>query len=329
MDFLKDLIDKKQKENKEKSEMIGQKYIKRGQLDKLEQEKYYAEQAKLDEERILKKQKISQSIIDVSLLKPKKDVAFDLNVDKAIAIKFLRERGEPILLFGETDQERVLRLKGIIEKYESNPELTLNQLFQVAEQEILSKDLLNEKLEKVQHVDTEADIDTTLISTSLLETDESKVLYLIGVYFRRLIKEWGIYLDARSDDEKRSPQGKLITATHAQSLQSMKHFFKAMRKKALPVDVIWRITEICTYLQQREYMMANDSYLRLAIGNSAWPIGVVSVCMHERPSDDKTQTTVAHALNDEKQRKYIQSIKRLMTFAQTKWPNADVSKNVG
>jgi pre-mRNA-splicing factor 18 len=38
---------------------------------------------------------------------------------------------------------------------------------------------------------------------------------------------------------------------------------------------------------------------------------------------------VAHALNDEKQRKWIQSIKRLMTFAQTKYPNPDVSKNVG
>lgn len=34
-------------------------------------------------------------------------------------------------------------------------------------------------------------------------------------------------------------------------------------------------------------------------------------------------------LNDEVSRKYIQSLKRLMTFAQTKYPPEDVSKLMG
>jgi pre-mRNA-splicing factor 18 len=37
---------------------------------------------------------------------------------------------------------------------------------------------------------------------------------------------------------------------------------------------------------------------------------------------------VAHILNDETQRKYIQAVKRLMSFAQIKYPN-DPSKNIG
>jgi len=37
---------------------------------------------------------------------------------------------------------------------------------------------------------------------------------------------------------------------------------------------------------------------------------------------------VAHILNDETQRKYIQAVKRLMSYAQLKYPN-DPSKNIG
>lgn len=42
-------------------------------------------------------------------------------------------------------------------------------------------------------------------------------------------------------------------------------------------DVLMRIAEIVHYMQQREYRMANDSYLQLSIGNAPWPIGVTAV----------------------------------------------------
>jgi pre-mRNA-splicing factor 18 len=38
-------------------------------------------------------------------------------------------------------------------------------------------------------------------------------------------------------------------------------------------DVLARITEIVQYCLERDYMKANDAYLRLSIGNSPWPIG--------------------------------------------------------
>ncbi len=34
---------------------------------------------------------------------------------------------------------------------------------------------------------------------------------------------------------------------------------------------------MCQAVQSRNYLHANDIYLRLAIGNSAWPIGVTQV----------------------------------------------------
>jgi pre-mRNA-splicing factor 18 len=52
------------------------------------------------------------------------------------------------------------------------------------------------------------------------------------------------------------------------------------------------------------------------------------VGIHERSAREKINSSkTAHVLNDEIQRKYIQSLKRLMTFCQDKYPN-DPSKSV-
>lgn len=87
-------------------------------------------------------------------------------------------------------------------------------------------------------------------------------------------------------------------------------------------------------MQMRQYQRANDAYLRLSIGNAPWPIGVTMVgwvyhtchsiiqhtdsvdSIHERSAREKIQSDqVAHVLNDEVSRKYIQSLKRLAKLA--------------
>eukprot|EP00842_Homolaphlyctis_polyrhiza_P003447 jgi/Hompol1/4102/HPOL_001723-RA len=174
------------------------------------------------------------------------------------------------------------------------------------------------------------DIDTTPISLSLLQRDRDANCNLIIIYIKRVLLEWERSLDARTDDEKRSTHGKNLTATVAQSAEYLKPFFKALKKRTLPEDILARVTEICYNMQLREYQQANDAYVRLSIGNAPWPIGVTMVGIHERSGREKIfSSQIAHALNDETQRKWIQSLKRLMTFAQTKWPPEDLSKLVG
>lgn len=57
----------------------------------------------------------------------------------------------------------------------------------------------------------------------------------------------------------------------------------------------------------RVYTQANDAYLQMAIGNAPWPIGVTMVGIHARTGREKIFSKhVAHVLNDETQRKYIQ-----------------------
>jgi len=78
----------------------------------------------------------------------------------------------------------------------------------------------------------------------------------------------------------------------------------------------------------REYTKAVQAYLTLSIGHAPWPMGVTMVGIHERAGREKIFSQhVAHVLNDETQRKYIQAMKRLMSFCQHKYPGVD-SKNV-
>ena len=37
------------------------------------------------------------------------------------------------------------------------------------------------------------------------------------------------------------------------------------------------MAEVVHHMQKRQYQRANDSYLRLSIGNAPWPIGVTMV----------------------------------------------------
>ncbi|CAM6013249.1 unnamed protein product [Sphagnum balticum] len=65
-----------------------------------------------------------------------------------------------------------------------------------------------------------------------------------------------------------------------------------------------------------------DQYIKLAIGNAPWPIGVTMVGIHEHSAYEKIYTNgVACIMNDETARKYLQPIKRLMTLCQWWYPS--------
>ncbi|SPO25384.1 related to pre-mrna splicing factor 18 [Ustilago trichophora] len=170
----------------------------------------------------------------------------------------------------------------------------------------------------------------SVLDLNLIKTDIDRVYPIIYYTLKSLLEEWADSLASRPDDIKHTMQGKLAAATQVQSADYLKPLFKKLRKRALTPDVLMRIAEIVHYMQKRQYRNANDSYLQLSIGNAPWPIGVTMVGIHERSGREKIfSSNVAHVLNDEVSRKYIQSLKRLMTFAQTKYPPEDISMMMG
>ncbi|KAF8622582.1 hypothetical protein AX15_006926 [Amanita polypyramis BW_CC] len=261
---------------------------------------------------------------------PKPESSF--NISNEETIRRLRAKGQPIRLFGENDKDRRLRLRALelIEEKDHERQGGQNDFKKALEDvENVERELKN-KNEKGKKREESTTVPVGILDLGLLKTDPDKLYPMIYYALKRTLKDWEETLDERPEYVKRSTQGKLAAATQVQSAQYLKPLFKTLKSRSLPEDMLARITEIVHYMQKREYQRANDAYLRLSIGNAPWPIGVTMVGIHERSAREKISADqVAHVLNDEVSRKYIQSLKRLLTFSQSKYLPDDISQLMG
>jgi len=147
--------------------------------------------------------------------------------------------------------------------------------------------------------------------------------------FQNWMKEWEADIDSKAEVLKRTAAGKMQIATTKQTKRYIRPLFSMLVARKVPADVVSALKQIVQLLERREYLTASDRYLQLAIGNAPWPMGVTMVGIHERSAREKIfSNQVAHIMNDDTQRKYIQSVKRIMTYLQKRYPN-DPSKNMG
>lgn len=143
----------------------------------------------------------------------------------------------------------------------------------------------------------------------------------ISAILKRFMREWDATLSARPDTDSRTPQGRIATATFAQCNVQIEPLFRVLASGGLHEEIRKHLFTICVHMERKEYIKAHDAYILLAIGKAAWPMGVTMVGIHERAGRSKIyDNKTAHILNDETQRKYIQSVKRLLSFAQSKYP---------
>ncbi|KAJ2929253.1 hypothetical protein H1R20_g7831, partial [Candolleomyces eurysporus] len=349
MDFLKAEIAAKRKVLDEDSTTISarpNKYMRRGDLERLkeEQERKAQEEKRKQEEDSKRKEAEAraaeqQARRDAAAAKSKsisssaspsespgplaseqegadaqqpKESQF--NISNEETIRRLRSKGQPIRLFGESDKERRLRLRALelIEEKDHERIGGQNDFKKALEDVENIERQMHSKGSKKKGKDG-SDATDSVLDLDLVKTDPDKLYPIIYYALKRILKEWGESMDERPIEVKQSRLGKLAAAT-----------------QSLPSDMLARIAEIVHHVQKRQYQRANDSYLRLSIGNAPWPIGVTMVGIHERSAREKISADqVAHVLNDEVSRKYIQSLKRLITFSQTKYPPADISQLMG
>ena len=155
---------------------------------------------------------------------------------------------------------------------------------------------------------------------------KEKVVYK---YFRSLLKLWDNELRVREPAECISAKGKLETKTFKQCKDHIKPLLKMCKKKTVEVDILDKLFDIVKSCEEGNFRVAHDHYYIAAIGNAAWPIGVTSIGIHERSSRERINTQkVAHVMNNELQRKYLTSVKRLLTFAQSMRPDVPPSMKV-
>lgn len=287
-------LKQKRKREEEEAEAKQAREEKRRKL--AEESRRRREEQEADEERARRKRLGLPELIKET----SEEVDADDIKDEELVEK-LREMGQPITLFGESHKQRLRRFRKLGIVMTTGPIPT-------------SLELVEEKDMKVDTVPKG-------------EAERKFLFRQLASYFTMILKEWETALEQEKRDTFAS---KAAYNAMVQSKENMTPLFRKFEKGDVDEGVLEPIVEIVKAAQERRYVDANDGYLRLSIGKAAWPIGVTMVGIHERSAREKLhESDKGHVMGDEVTRKFLQSIKRCLSFAQVRWPPEDIRQLMG
>jgi pre-mRNA-splicing factor 18 len=251
----------------------------------------------------------------------------------------LRALSLPIRLFGESLEGRILRLQRALEQQtvQSKTQTEMDE-FRLGKGHGIRNPFLdrkgdNDQDEKKKKTGLVGESASSVAVATKQEPEENDVSNdphkKVYRYLKGLLNQWEDELALRPESSKRTAAGKNETKTLKQCKDYIRPLFKQLKTRKLEEGLLHHMIKIVDYCKEGEFVRAHDAYLDLAIGRSAWPIGVTMVGIHARSGRAKIEAAnVAHVMNSELHRKYLTSVKRLMTYAQKKADNVDPSKKV-
>jgi len=238
-----------------------------------------------------------------------------------ITIK-LRKYGQPVFLFGETEEDRKSRLDQYERDHLIDTEIAVNAISDKVKIEVDVDREGGERSSKrmrVEEIPSSAVREEKYVRSAALVyrgKDKHKFMYH---FFKALLHEWEADVDTRKEELHKTALGRQEMLVCKQTREYLRPFFQTCRDKSIPDDVAESLYKMAECLSDLDYKGANDAYISIAVGNNAWLIGVSQVGIHERAAREKVyQGKITHVLNDEEKRRYITSIKRLGTYLQAK-----------
>ncbi|GIX62542.1 pre-mRNA splicing factor, putative [Babesia caballi] len=241
------------------------------------------------------------------------------DVPCAEVIKQLRKYRQPAVLFGETKEQRFQRL------YEARLKNNAAENHQnVFVETIIGRGGRNSRRLQCYPGGNEAsqvkDGERPLTATCR-----------VGAWIASTFRGWQQQILSQREEhlqQGNAAEAKRRDAMLVQTTKDLQPLVRLLRTQTLEEETLNKLLSVVECCEKGEYKEAHDAYMLLAIGNAAWPMGVTMVGIHERAGRSKIYTSeVAHILNDETTRKYIQMIKRLLSHAQNT-SQADRSKLV-
>ncbi|KFP91179.1 Pre-mRNA-splicing factor 18, partial [Apaloderma vittatum] len=238
------------------------KYFKRSELAKKEEEAYFQRCGNKVQQQEEEEKPVTSSnpVLELELAEEK----LPMTLSRQEVIRRLRERAEPIRLFGETDYDAFQRLRKIeILAPEVNKGLR-NDLKAALDK--IDQQYLNEIVggQEAGEDDSQNDLkvheeNTTIeeleaLGESLGQGDDHYDMDIITKFLKFLLGVWAKELNAREDYVKRGVQGKLSSATQKQTESYLRPLFRKLRKRTLPADIKESITDIIKFMLQREYV---------------------------------------------------------------------------
>uniref|UniRef100_A0A0N4VPI3 Pre-mRNA-splicing factor 18 n=1 Tax=Enterobius vermicularis TaxID=51028 RepID=A0A0N4VPI3_ENTVE len=261
------------------------------------------------------------------------------DMSRTEVVRRLRSRSQPITLFGETEKESRARLRRLEIEQPDMKEGWKNDLISAMKEvdHELVEEVVKGQVDDAGKHDVDMPDDEDLSwerieeNACLLGVDDNpnRDCDILNQFFSYILKRWGRALNSRDELTKRSPEGKAAATKHKQTMEHLRPLQNMLQKHTVNADIREHLIKICRLIViDRDYIKANNAYMEMAIGNAPWPVGVTRSGLHQRPGSAKAYVSnIAHVLNDETQRKYIQAFKRLMTLCQKYFPT-DPSKCV-
>nr|CAD7590653.1 unnamed protein product [Timema genevievae] len=237
----------------------SKKYFKRADLNAKEREEYLrrfgakTDETEFDSSKTAKGGNAADDSSEHATL-PRKDV-----------IRRLRERGEPILLFGETEVEAFVRLRrSEILEPEVNKGLrndfqeALEKVDQAFLDEILATQAQNGEGRSTNDVKVPDDGITyeeiQKMAAELGKGEKELDMRVITHFIQFLLLMWGNRLNSRTAAEKTAVRGKLACATYTQTQVYLKPLLRKLKTKSLPEDILDSLTEITRFMMDRDYI---------------------------------------------------------------------------
>lgn len=159
--------------------------------------------------------------------------------------------------------------------------------------------------EKPYHEDSEKQR-VTLESIIDIASHKGELRIQIRVYLKNLISEW------EKEDSNSGDHDSLLLETKK---DIVKLLYK-LRANKLSEEMLISLATIVYHIQASQFNKANESYMKLSIGNICWPIGVANVGIHARSANTRITggKGVSNIMINESTRKWILSVKRLIGF---------------
>ncbi|KAK6454666.1 Prp18 domain-containing protein [Scheffersomyces xylosifermentans] len=154
-----------------------------------------------------------------------------------------------------------------------------------------------------------------------IERNKDTLYIILRVCIKDLIRNWEDHINYSSSIDS-SQENESETRTNKRLLHETKRdlvkLLYKLRSQKLSDDMLTSLTTIIYHIQNHEFRKANESYMKLSIGNVAWPIGVQNVGIHARSAASKITgvNKAANIMIDDKTRRWITGIKRIITASE-------------
>lgn len=148
-----------------------------------------------------------------------------------------------------------------------------------------------------------------------ITTDLHRVTMVCREYIKSVLRQWEESNKSIESKEEQNKQDALLLETKRWLIPLL----VKIKRDELDHDLSITLSTTLYNLQNRNYLEAEKSYMELSVGNVAWPIGVAAVSIHSRAAQARINGEsggISNIMKDEKMRRWILAVKRIMSFVQ-------------